>query len=84
MSWTTETRRFNRKGGPSGPPFFIPKFCQPVLHQLRCLKQDEQDEGDEGDEAAVTPRKGLEALNVYRTSAQPGEKVREDLNIYNV
>ena len=32
----------------------------------------------------LTWRKGLEDLNVYRTSAQKGEKVRKDLNGYYV
>ena len=45
-----------------------------------CLNQDGQDAQDLQDRG----EKGLEDLNVYRTSAQHGEKVREDLNRYNV
>ena len=48
-------------------------------HAFR-LKQDGQDAQDLQDRG----EKGLEDLNVYRTSAQSGEKVREDLNRYNV
>ena len=44
-----------------------------------CLKQDGQDLQDLQDEAAGTPRKGLEDLHVYRTSAQRPEKVWKTL-----
>ena len=55
-----------------------------VRRAFFCLKQDGQDAQDGQDGAAITRRKGLEDLNVYSTSAQQGEKVREDLNRYSV
>ena len=64
----------------------LPDRACPSL-AFSCLKQDGQDcqDGqDVQDEAARTQCKGLEDLNVYRTSAQHGEKVREDLNSYRL
>ena len=55
-----------------------------VRRAFFCLNQDLQDCQDGQDGAAITRRKGLEDLNVYRTSEQQGEKVREDLNRYSV
>ena len=49
-----------------------------------CLKQDFQDFQDFQDEAAVTPRTGLEDLNVYSTAAATRRKGPADLNVYSV
>ena len=55
---------------------------QPPLHikVLSRLKQDGQDEQDEQDEGA----KVWKTLMSIEPHPQHGEKVREDLNVYNV